>query len=578
MLIDIEHIAGRQQLPPPLVSEGWYKKKTFSSAHLSPFVPFPLSPYSRRTTDTLSNALSQRPTTAITAISDLHPASHLLSPNAMAPTLETWPPETIETLCTHLPLPDLCALRLTSKALSGPVTQDTFKSYYRVKHLDAAPCALAAFAQVTARPRSLAHEVRELVLCGVAVSTAELEKVVKERARWVSEGAGGPIFAATQHRLSDDEVVKAEEDLKGLKEKEAELRVFFEGGQAGELLAQAFRNLARFGKGGGLKKLRLEVVVLQEGVESRQQPIETRSKDVVWRAAETAFGVVVAGLAGSGMGVEEFDLFCGQRHCSLSPRALGCAGRLSGDGLEKALVGLRSLSLSLSADPSAAKDSESSGGGNDNDEDSSADDKRDNERRIELAHVLSLCPHLEHLHLHWFRLLSAGAKDQTAEHLLQPVAQQQTASNLQSLTIRGFHCKAPTLLGILQNAPLQTLHLENIILDAETPAGDSDDPAQHPPYTEQWQPIFTHLTRPFTTLTSLHFDDLWGHDLLHFKDSAKGLKFPWSEPTEGGPMLERNGKEEVRREIEVVYPGGVPLGSQEAYRWRMERKREFGPA
>lgn len=505
----------------------------------------------------------------------------------MAPSpLEICPPEILEHTAQYLDLDDLRELRLTNKALAGLVARGTFQRYYRTKHVDVAPESLAEFVQMT-RSGLLGADVENLVLTGVAIDTQHLTKVVEEKARWETEG-NGPIFASTQHKLSSSELAEAEQALEALRARRTATEDFHRSGEDVDLLAEAFGNIAAYGKNGKLPSLTLEVAILKEGLTQRLLPIQSRELNAVWETAEKVFRAAMGGLAGSGVPVQKLDAFTDQWQCSLSAGALGRIRSLPGQKLGEALKHLQSLSLSLSADVNVEK---KMGGYEDEGQDLSGD-VAERCRAEGLADLLSECRSLKHLHLHWFLLRSIGVDSPLGETLLERAVNSNRLSSLQSLTLRGLRFKGPTLLAVLQSAQIQDLRLDNVSIKSPNPdsfpghfdeepdyeAGEWEVPQLALVTSSVWTAIFQHCTSKEADMSALYFNDLWGTRILHFHGEPGGeSKLPWTPPTGGGETLDRRG-EDVRKEIKYGYARGRPMGSPQAYRWRQIRGRDYGPA
>lgn len=197
-------------------------------------------------------------------------------------------------------------------------------------------------------------------------------------------------------------------------------------------------------------------------------------------------------------------------------------------------------------------------------------------------------PRLVHLHLHWFMLRGTKYDDPTGQELLHHAMQADTLGSLSDLALRGLRFQESTILELLQKAPVQDLRLENIhITDprpATNPAEDYDEEdeerqgqATESPAHPIWDAIFAHCSSIEANMFSIFFDDLWGKRLLHFKGTPNRSRMPWIPYTDGCETLERKG-ENVRDKIEYTYPRGRPLGSPQAYKWRVGREREYGPA
>jgi len=78
-------------------------------------------------------------------------------------------------------------------------------------------------------------------------------------------------------------------------------------------------------------------------------------------------------------------------------------------------------------------------------------------------------------------------------------------------------------------------------------------------------------------MESLYFDDLCESQLVYFQGVPGTSKFPRIGGYCGCSTLDRAG-EEVRKHIDYRFPTGRMAGSPQAYRWRMMRLREYGPA
>lgn len=489
-----------------------------------------------------------------------------------------WPQELIVSTFSYLTLVELSNLRLASKELADLVAQGDFRQYYRTKHVDATPESLGEFVHMT-KPGLLGAQVKHIVLTGVAISTEHLEQIVKERARWVTEG-NGPIFSSTQHKLDDAEVAEAKKELDGLRRRKKELKGFHESGVADALMTEAFVNVAAYSRNGKLSSLVLDVEVFRENLVQRRRPIESRAKQAVWQTASSTFRVAMAGLAESGLPLNTLDAFTRPWHCSLGWSALShCVDGSQSSQLSRSLHGLQSLALSLSHDLKPA--------------DASEVERRHRpaEEQTALADFVALCPELTHLHLHWFLPGSADRKGITADQLLRNVAGSPSLQRLENLTLRGLRVQGLTLLDLIKGAPLNDLCLEEVITtDPDPVPEDIDDesdpeadvrptprPDFKPIHSSGWNAIFAHCSSPEADMSSILFDDLWGERLLHFRNGGGPQKMPWTPHTKDSPTLERKG-EDVRREIEYTYARGRPLCSPQAYMWRQMRQREYGPA
>lgn len=265
----------------------------------------------------------------------------------------------------------------------------------------------------------------------------------------------------------------------------------------------------------------------------------------------------MASLAGSKVRVDKLDAFNSTSRCSLGIDKLKDI-EIPASDLADSFHQLTSLSLSVSNRVLSASELEGTA------EELRA--LRMQQTSFEgLGRLIRLSPKLESLHLHWYNTFQQRTDLEDMEERYRSRAQNfrtlaETAylPCMKKLVLRGVYVTEQTLLQILCGAPIKDFSMEEVHVRDGT-----------------FRPIFDYCTSSEASMERLFFDDLWECGHVMFEDEGV-LKFPYSRRLSGGQTLERTG-EEVGKPIRYGFPGGRPLGSPQAYVWRLKRQRDYGP-
>ncbi|KAK4631273.1 hypothetical protein CLAFUW4_03917 [Fulvia fulva] len=252
-----------------------------------------------------------------------------------------------------------------------------------------------------------------------------------------------------------------------------------------ELLGRVFENLK-----GNLASGFMESLEIQMPSEDDDVHVRTTGWRLRWSAGNVLVREAMRALGGSGLAVGALDLFAGTRCCGLGIDSLE-------DVPLECLRGLRSVRLSLTY-------SSPGDGGMDGDV----------RRGCGMSSLLTSCPNLEAVDLHWYnddidhRPISAASDE---KHFLNQISSPYL--NLRNLTLRGISCQSSALLTLLQSAPkLQTTTLEHI----------------HPSGNGSFKPIPS-----FQSLQHLHLNDLT--EASNFNRIQNPLQTPLRRPRQASP-------------------------------------------
>ena len=468
----------------------------------------------------------------------------------MARSLEDCPPEIVEAIVESLPFEDICNVRLSSRSLGLMVAQETYKSHFVTKHVDIRRECLETFIHVT-KPGSVGCSVENLVLTGLAFDASLLDTTLREEARWVTE-RNGPMFSSVQHKCTPEELVKITEDLETFKHRQQEQVQLKNSGQDKALLRKAFSNLATYGKTGSLPSLSLDVIVFRKDSKTRSLPVEGGDWQLIWKTAAYAFHTSMEALAWSRLPIERMDIFHTSLRCSLSCNELSKLDAYM-EGLGDSLRALKSLSISSSE--GLLNESQLNAG-----EDAMKLVVTDESNFIGLSNVLGLATNLEELRLHWFNTHQHRLNINDCQHqkFFRRLGESSCLPCLRTVILQGCYVTEDSLLAFLESRPIKSLSMDNVYMREGTFAS-----------------VFGYVTTDEAGLGYLYFDDLWESQLLYFTGSGSP-KFPNSQPTHGGQTLERKGQE-VKQPIPYHFPRGRSLGSAQAYKWGMLRRRQYGP-
>ncbi|GAM84430.1 hypothetical protein ANO11243_024260 [Dothideomycetidae sp. 11243] len=314
-----------------------------------------------------------------------------------------------------------------------------------------------------------------------------------------------------------------------------------------EWLAQGFENIKVYSNRGRLESLILRVeregVELTEAASWPDPPIGPH--EAIWSTAEWVLRTTSVAMEISGIFIKHLDIFNSVLRCSIGCDRLAPA--IEDLDLSASLGTLKQLSLSLSdhehCDASDAEAHSLAAG----DRNSKA-----------ICHFLELCPQLEILELHWYRLSYESTEARNRErHFFDQVADSVRLPLLRSLSLRGIHVNEKGLRTFFSHTPLLSkLNMEEIHMQAG-----------------RFQDVFRSV---LPRLDSLHLDNLW-EDMLIYFDAPGEPHFPSSgRGKQGTNEITRYGMD-ARAPIKFLRVPGRALGSAAASNWRRRRSRRYGP-
>jgi hypothetical protein len=321
----------------------------------------------------------------------------------------------------------------------------------------------------------------------------------------------------------------------------------------GKLLIDAFTNLRLNSASGGLQSLVLHVEG-QDMIGNFVTCEKIREWKSVWQTAALAFEISFRALAASALPVEELDIFHSIIRCSLACDKI--APILDSIDLSKPLEKLKSLSLSLSLHVAEDGAPETL---------SLVSAKR---HSFALGRLLTLCPQLEKLELHWYQIVprigAANLNEAQIEEqrFFTHVVKNAPLSQLRSCKLDGIKTDETTLLAFVQKASkLSNLHMEEVHL-----------------LSGKFGPVFNYLTSRLEHLEYLHLDDLYESRMICFDGPGKP-KMPSIDKSDGPNTLTRVGDENRQRRRKIGYreTRGRPLGSAAAANWRNRHRIRYGP-
>jgi hypothetical protein len=322
----------------------------------------------------------------------------------------------------------------------------------------------------------------------------------------------------------------------------------------GKLLIDAFTNLRLNSASGGLQSLVLRVEG-QDMIGNFVTCEKIREWKPVWQTAALTFEISVRALAASALPVEELDIFNSVNRCSLACNKI--APILDSINLSKPLEKLKSLSLSLSLHVAVEDRAPETL--------SLASAKR---HSFALSRLLTLCPQLEKLELHWYQIVPrigvANLNEAQIEEqrFFTHVLKNAPFSQLRTCKLEGIKTDDTTLLAFVHKASeLSSLHMEDVHL-----------------LSGKFGPVFDYITSQLRHLEYLHLDDLYESRMICFDGPGKP-KMPTMDKSDGPTTLTRvgDGNRQRRRKIGYRETRGSPLGSQ-ANRWINEHRLHYGPA
>ncbi|KAF2167030.1 hypothetical protein M409DRAFT_54245 [Zasmidium cellare ATCC 36951] len=489
--------------------------------------------------------------------------------------LECLTSELFEMIVQRLDLSNVRNLRLVCRNVAFKATQDTYRQFFRVKHVDLTRPGLETFAQLTSSG-GLGCLVEHLTLVGIVYNPTLLENVVKSGKKSVlREGSSSYMVSRS---CSEEELKQARNDLETMRRRQADLDELRQQRVDVSLLKTALCNLAANINHTPLKSLSLQIAVYRENTKIKLSPSDGKCWKSVFEATARSFVLAMSCLRDSKLPVEGLDIFAKKPEslcCSLPCDTLNQLEWAVGFG--PSFTTLKSLSISIS-DPIADESeyhARKSGDPAQKVPFELIKQKRDRETLRALildegnvsglCEMLSVCHHLEELELSAYALERSDSEledlqetmrrrymDNLANHMM-PLVQ------LRKLRIGGLSASQEDLLAFLRNhsSSLRGLELSSISIDRGS-----------------FAPVMLCIRD--MNLESIQLEDLWENgDLVLLNDEME------SEYTKiGGDYLGQNvinitGADTSNKIAYSPYRGPA-VGSPKVRRWQQRKKMDFG--
>ncbi|KAK4984449.1 hypothetical protein LTR50_006573 [Elasticomyces elasticus] len=487
----------------------------------------------------------------------------------MSANLEAIPTEVVEIIVCHLDVEDIGSLRLACRTLRSKASHGHFKTFFISKKVDLREPNVQHFAAVT-RHGGLGCLIETLTITGVVYNTKALEALLETRKERITEH-NGPIFKVKERQLTPDEIIKVQEDLELLRQWRAAQARERESDRDARLLGDVLNNICHNDTRPKLQSMSLDVVVYRDTT-TRLEPADGGDYKQIWDTASRTYTATMVALASSSLLIQHLNAHGNMTRCSIPSNDVSAPAPIA--GLGAALGGLKTLSLSLSNRIIEASDTDALVTDDPHDVrdgwcapretmtlDALVSLATDPSNYTGVAQLLAQAPQLLELDLHWYQLLchSLSTVNLHFEQMLENIAAAAPLPSLRKCTLRGLEATEPSLLAFLHNSPqLAELELRRTVLVRGT-----------------WRPVFDYVSNE-SCIEALTFDDLFEQKLLYF-DEEGTPKFPSMGNSWGVNTLTRVGKQAVKQSIGYHFSTGRPLGSPQAYRWRSQIQRDYGP-
>lgn len=426
--------------------------------------------------------------------------------------LQDLPPELVERVAALLPLHDVCALRLTERAIASKATPEHFKTCFHTKRLEVTESRLRSFVGLT-ECNGLVCLLKDLTLIQPVYNTLELEARLKnDSTEEVELDDDGGFVELDYRNMTVDETNRMEQDLDTLRHRRKEQLEFQSESTASKLLGKAFANLAKHGT--ALHRLQVEVLIYQDDAVTPLVPLYGGSWEQIWSSAARISKLVFLSLATSYLSIKSLNLFNSSRmqRCSLSCNELNEVNYGSDDPpfpLDK----LEALSLNLS-DRTEAQNKVGQVGSQDNQASHHLEQTEDNESDgvgkeevsdfAGLRTLLQASSQLKELDLLRYALRHA-TQESTARHCqgFLDTLNDANLPMLQKLTLQGLDITANQLLNVLQaHKTLRIISLRKVTLSKG-----------------KFKPILEYCTSGSSSIDEVELDSLFESDILIFGTS-----------------------------------------------------------
>ncbi|KAF2170819.1 hypothetical protein M409DRAFT_18792 [Zasmidium cellare ATCC 36951] len=494
--------------------------------------------------------------------------------------LESLTNELFEYVVSYLQLNDIKNLRLASRSTAYKGTQDTFRSFFRAKHVDLIKSDLSSFVRLTSH-NGLGCRVEDLTLVGVVYNPFALQNIVKNGYRYARKKELAENHQLQGRRLSctEVEISKARGDLETMNRRQAEDEDLQRQASDVLLLRDAFTNLA-MQKRSGLRKLSLEVMVYRDDMATKLPPSDVKCWKWIIEAASRVFQITFSCLRDTQVPIHLLDIFhkkpvslaCSMPCETLSPFDFNVPT------FAPVFSGLKTMLISVS-DPIVCGDEYQAQGCGDPEQHldfALVNQKRDLvplRARIQdetsysnFTKMLQLCQELLELDLSGYVLLSTvhdleDRKETMRAQYMHYMSRMPPLPHLRKLRLAGLPVNDHELVNFLKNhsTRLRDVELNNVSIERGS-----------------FKPVFYCLTGKHMSLEVIHLEDLTERDRLLQYEGEFEQKFTRISGDYARRNVMRRWGEDTKKEIEYYLYEGRSIDTGRVRVWRQRRKLEFG--
>lgn len=447
-------------------------------------------------------------------------------------------------IISSLAVSDICALRLTSRALHDKSTQQSFIELFKQKSFRLTPIHLQRFVNASGSG-GLGCLLESCIITGLAVNsssettTPEVEPSTPERDTTTPERE----TTTPERKTAQDQVPGTSAYTEHLK----------------SLLFKAFTNLQQHSPHRGITSICLQVVPGLEGPTGElEQPEDFDDWRSIWDTARNTFRITIHALNLSGLTLRgELDIFTSLNGCSLS-----CTDFLALPTIvsSKFLQAIKHLKVSVS--------------GPHDDNDDYGVEKRYPRSYMHSANIFVLAmqmikhtmPALESVTLHWYQLAYRwfhGHILPTTESEMPDLAfSRHTWPLLKACSLENVKVTERILLSFLAASNPQQLSMVYVSLMQGT-----------------WDSIFNLLVDGQSSVVSFHLDKIFSsqmpntRDLVLFKEPGRTQTESFDREPLPCSLSGQNRKEKIR----YCHPAQHPIDSPFRRTWTLNLQTLYGP-
>ncbi|KAI9772589.1 MAG: hypothetical protein M1839_002441 [Geoglossum umbratile] len=383
----------------------------------------------------------------------------------MSVTLIALPQELLDEIAGFLDATGICSLRLACRALRGR-TSRRFRSFFADRRTDLSPTSLQTLYNISAS-EEFGSVFQNLTIVAVVNETTRLSTVV-QTGKMVDVGPFGRDWHA---RFEREALASSQAKLEVIEKMQLDISAL----------------IAIFRKAKKLRTVSLDIIVYEDTVR-QSPPIRPRSWGLVSQEASRIYQLALAAIARSHLAVEYINIFASTMGWGICTHHIyRHMPHLRTDDLGEALVGLRRLSLGMTTRfPVARRRNDPR--------------MRDPNNFLGPAQLLSLCPALEELHLHLYRL--HGEPRPHYEAVMAHISTSVQLPKLRKCTLSGLDSSEESLDRFLRSCTrLESLELRRITLKSGS-----------------FRPIFKYCSSDAPALKELKLHMLWEDRLVEFDE------------------------------------------------------------